>query len=239
MTGAGRRTAMASAMAGVWLLALPAIATAETGGAASADNAAAMAARAAVEASAAGEGSFEPTKKDLFLERKRERAGDGAPKGWQARLDRRVGEPPPALINLYNTWTREFLSVEVEGTPRVPGDIVNRFLRCHFTNQPATMDPKLFRALVGAAQHFNARRIDVVSGYRAPKYNLILRKKGREVARESQHTMGSAVDFRVRGVATGRLHAWARSLRMGGVGIYPNSGFIHIDTGRIRYWGGR
>jgi hypothetical protein len=236
MTGAGRRTAMASAMAGVWLLALPAIALAETGPAA--DNAAAMAARAAVEATAGPEPSHEePTKKDRFLGDKQR--ASGPPDRWRATLDRRVGEPPPELINLYNTWTREFFAVEVEGTPKVPGDIVNRFLRCHFTNQPATMDPKLFRALVGAAQHFDARRIDVVSGFRAPKYNLILRKKGREVARESQHTLGSAVDFRVRGVATGRLHAWARSLRMGGVGIYPRSGFIHIDTGRIRYWGGR
>lgn len=157
---------------------------------------------------------------------------------WQRLLDQRIGKDPEPVINIYNTWTREYLAVEVGTEPDVTQDRVDRFLRCHFTNEPASMDARLFAALVEAANHFDSDRIDVVSGYRAPKYNLILRKKGRQVARNSQHTHGSAVDFRVHGVSVQRLHRWARALRLGGVGYYPSSGFIHIDTDRVRYWTG-
>ena len=66
----------------------------------------------------------------------------------------------------------------------------------------------------------------------------MLRKKGREVARQSQHTEGNAVDFRVRGVPTQRLLNYVRSLRIGGVGYYPHSQFVHSDTGRVRFWRG-
>jgi uncharacterized protein YcbK (DUF882 family) len=78
----------------------------------------------------------------------------------------------------------------------------------------------------------------VVSGFRHPKYNLMLRKKGHEVARDSQHTHGTAIDFRLPGVATDVLHRWAIGRRLGGVGLYKDSGFIHMDTGRVRYWSG-
>lgn len=157
---------------------------------------------------------------------------------WQRILDQRIGKAPEPVINIYNTWTQEYLAVEAGTEPDVTQDRVDRFLRCHFTNEPASMDARLFSALVEAANHFGSDRIDVVSGYRAPKYNLILRKKGRQVARNSQHTHGSAVDFRVHGVSVDRLHRWARALRLGGVGYYPSSGFIHIDTDRVRYWTG-
>ena len=81
-------------------------------------------------------------------------------------------------------------------------------------------------------------RIEVVSGYRSPKYNLMLRKKGHQVAKASQHTEGHAVDFRVRGVPTPVLLRYVRSLRRGGVGFYPHSQFVHSDTGPIRFWKG-
>jgi len=111
-------------------------------------------------------------------------------------------------------------------------------MRDHFTNQSTFMAPELADLLVSTALHFQAPRVDVVSGYRAPKYNLILRKKGRQVARESQHTLGAAVDFRIRGVPTERVLDYVRSLRLGGVGFYAQTGFVHADTGRIRYWKG-
>ena len=111
-------------------------------------------------------------------------------------------------------------------------------MRDHFTNQATTIDPRLAQVLLSAALHFRAQRVDVVSGYRSPKYNLILRKKGHQVARESQHTLGTAVDFRIRGVPTEKLLGFVRSLRVGGVGFYPHTRFIHADTGRVRYWQG-
>ncbi len=79
------------------------------------------------------------------------------------------------------------------------------FLRDHFTNQATRMDTRLIGVLTRVAGKFSAQRIDVVSGYRSPKYNLMLRKKGHQVARDSQHTHGNAVDFRItrRGDAAG------------------------------------
>lgn len=178
-------------------------------------------------------------KKDQYLAEKQASAStDEERQRWQRTLDARVGKAPGGVVNIYNTWTREYLAVDAGAAADLPQDTVDRFFRCHFTNQPATMDPRLFSSVVRAANHFNSDRVDIVSGYRAPKYNLILRKKGRQVARNSQHTHGSAVDFRVHGVSVQRLHAWARSLRLGGVGFYPSSGFIHLDTDRVRYWTG-
>jgi hypothetical protein len=139
------------------------------------------------------------------------------------------------ITTLFNVWTREAL-------PVLPGDPlesrIHLFLRDHYTNQATQMDARLVDVLTRAARKFSAARIEVVSGYRSPKYNLILRKKGHQVARASQHVEGHAVDFRIRGVPTRSLLYFVRSLRLGGVGFYPHSQFVHSDTGRIRYWTG-
>jgi hypothetical protein len=157
----------------------------------------------------------------------------------RARLDRalarRVGKPPAPVVNLWNLWTRESLVLDAG----LDAETFGAFLRCHFTGDPAQMDMRLLEVLAGAAKRFQAARIDIVSGYRSPKYNLVLRKKGREVARDSQHTYGHAVDFRVRGVPTAALVGYVRSLRVGGVGVYRESGFVHADTGPVRTWAGR
>jgi uncharacterized protein YcbK (DUF882 family) len=67
----------------------------------------------------------------------------------------------------------------------------------------------------------------------------MLRKKGHEVARDSQHTYGHAVDFRIPGVATRALLEYVKSLHLGGAGYYPDSEFVHADTGPVRFWAGR
>jgi len=156
---------------------------------------------------------------------------------WHARLDARLGKPARPVITIFNTWTHEYLPVD--DPSEISQERIDRFFRCHFTGQPTRMDPRLFAALVTAARHFRVHTVHIVSGFRAPKYNLMLRKKGREVARDSQHTQGSAVDFRLPGIDVEKLHAWARQQRLGGVGVYLASKFVHMDTGRIRYWNGR
>jgi uncharacterized protein YcbK (DUF882 family) len=78
----------------------------------------------------------------------------------------------------------------------------------------------------------------VISAFRHPKYNQLLRKKCHQVARDSHHTHGNAVDFNIPKVATPTLHAWARDQKIGGVGLYLKSGFVHMDTGPIRFWDG-
>ncbi len=175
-----------------------------------------------------------PSKKEALLAAKARPAAAPA-----ATPPRKVGAPPPPVVSLYNTWTHEWLALDADARAELPPpETVARFLRCHFTNQPTDMDGALAKTLRAAARHFKKDRIDVVSGFRAPKYNLMLRKKGRQVARDSQHTQGNAVDFRIPGVDVKTLEAWARRLRLGGVGVYQGSGFIHIDTGRVRYWSG-
>ncbi|HXU83018.1 MAG TPA: DUF882 domain-containing protein, partial [Polyangia bacterium] len=147
----------------------------------------------------------------------------------------RPGATVQPITTLYNMWTHEAL-------PLLPGqaadDRFHPFLRDHFTNQATRMDVRLIDVLAQVARKFRAARIEVVSGYRSPKYNLMLRKKGHQVARASQHTEGHAVDFRVRGVPTPVLLKYVRSLHRGGVGFYPHSQFVHSDTGPIRFWKG-
>ena len=168
----------------------------------------------------------EPPKKD------RERAN----KGIHTRPLPVAGKPPAKLVNLYNTWTHEWLAVEPKAA--VAPATIDRFLRDHFTNKPTAMEPKLLEILVRAAASFKSDQVMVVSAFRHPKYNLILRKKGHQVARDSQHTHGNAVDFYIPRVTTQQLHAWAKAQQLGGVGLYLDSGFIHMDTGKVRFWSG-
>jgi uncharacterized protein YcbK (DUF882 family) len=162
----------------------------------------------------------------------------------KARLGKSTSHPaPPApgtkpakLINLYNLWTHDWLAVDPLSPPSLSE--INTFLRDHFTNEVTKMEPKLIAKVIGAAQQFKSDVANVVSGFRHPKYNLMLRKKGHQVARDSQHTHGNAVDFSIPGVTTEKLHAWAKAQKLGGVGIYLTSKFVHMDTGPIRFWEG-
>ena len=159
---------------------------------------------------------------------------------YDRQLRARIGKPPAKLLNLWYSRTQEWLALDLVKGATVAQKTANEFFRCHFTNQPPpAFDLRLIGVLLEAALHFGVDHIDIVSGYRAPKYNLQLRKKGHEVARDSQHTYGHAVDFRLPGVATTTLRDWARSLRLGGVGYYPESAFVHTDVGPVRYWTGR
>lgn len=167
-----------------------------------------------------------PPKKD------RERAG----KTVNKRPRPVPGQKAAPLVNLYNQWTREWLAVE-PGVAPSPATL-DRFLRDHYTSEPTKMESKLVDIVVGAAQAFAADTVLVVSAFRHEKYNLILRKKGHQVARDSAHTQGNAIDFHLPKVTTQKLHEWAKAQQLGGVGLYLDSGFVHMDTGKIRYWSG-
>jgi uncharacterized protein YcbK (DUF882 family) len=169
-------------------------------------------------------------------------AADAAPKkpahdaGAVHAAAPQVGRKPVALVNLYNQWTKEYLAVDPTAPP--PDATVDAFLRDHYTNKSTHMDPHLIHFVLDAAAHFHSTRVDIVSGFRHPKFNLILRKKGHQVARDSQHSHGNAVDFFIPHVTTRELHAWAKAQKAGGVGLYLDSGFVHMDTGAVRYWSG-
>jgi uncharacterized protein YcbK (DUF882 family) len=159
----------------------------------------------------------------------------------QAKSTRHAAPPAPGtrpakLVNFYNFWTKEWLAVDPAAPPARA--TIDRFLRDHFTNKPAAMEPRLVDMMLAAAASFHSDVVEVVSGFRHPKYNLILRKKGHQVARDSQHTHGNAIDFFIPQVTALVLEAWARAQKLGGVGYYPESGFVHMDTGPVRYWAG-
>ncbi len=197
---------------------------------------------AAASEALAEEGTEPAPKKVLELQAKAaaaSRAPSDAEREKLAReLRRRVGKPPDPVVSIRNRWTQETLAVPAHMVESVDPEVWSRFMRCHFTEEPTDMDLRLLKALVSAARRFGKNRVHIVSGFRHPKYNLILRKKGREVARDSQHTRGNAVDFRVPGVPVQRLWRFVRSLRLGGVGFYPHSAFVHADVGPIRFWKG-
>jgi uncharacterized protein YcbK (DUF882 family) len=185
----------------------------------------------AAQAAPAG-GDQALSKKALFLRDKAER------KDVRARRPPRPTAPLP-ILTLHNVWTSESLPVVLSSGPEpFPAQAFDELTRCHFTNQEAQMDPRLFQTLLRAAAHFRTRYIEIVSGFRAPKYQLMLRKKGHEVARDSQHPLGHAVDFRIPEIPTRKLLRWVKSLHLGGVGYYPESHFVHADVGRIRFWRG-
>ena len=78
--------------------------------------------------------------------------------------------------------------------------------------------------------------ITVVSGYRSAATNRMLRRRNRNVAKNSYHVLGQAADIRLPGVSTATLRRLAVKMRAGGVGYYPRAGFIHLDTGPVRTW---
>ena len=101
------------------------------------------------------------------------------------------------------------------------------------------MDRRLIGLILRAVRTFRAHLVEIVSGYRSPAYNALLRGQGRQVAKESQHVQGRAVDFRLPEISTERLLAFVKAQHLGGVGYYPVSKFVHADTGPVRFWKGR
>lgn len=149
-------------------------------------------------------------------------------------------QAPPRIIGLHNIHTGESLDLPIRSGSRQAAQNVaalNRFFRCHHTGEVADIDPAAVEVLCEVHRTLGTRaRIRVISGYRSPTYNDLLRRLGRKVAKQSLHTQGLAIDFAIPGAPNARIAQAARSLGAGGVGIYRD--FVHIDTGRVRFWRG-
>lgn len=118
-----------------------------------------------------------------------------------------------------------------------PLQALNHLLRDHRTGEQTAMDRDLFDALYALQLNLGeAGEFEIISAYRSPGTNAMLRNKSGGVAKRSLHMRGQAIDIRLRGCALRRLHRAAVALKAGGVGYYPKSDFIHLDTGRVRYW---
>ncbi len=99
------------------------------------------------------------------------------------------------------------------------------------------MDFGLFMQLTDLARQCGVpAKYEVISGYRSPGTNAKLRAAGHAVAERSQHMEGHAIDVRLEGCPLARFRDLALAAKRGGVGFYPRSNFVHIDTGRVRSW---
>lgn len=153
---------------------------------------------------------------------------------------------PPALsiderqLSFYHTHTAKRLDVVyARGGQYIDSalDEIEDFLSDFRTGDRETIDPDLLdliydvRASLGGEGTF-----EVISAYRSPKTNEMLRGRSSGVAENSQHTVGKAIDVRLRGAELERVRDAAIALQRGGVGYYAESNFVHLDTGRVRRW---
>lgn len=114
---------------------------------------------------------------------------------------------------------------------------LNYMMRDFRTGEAFPMDPRVIDILsMVQAGTGKSTPLEILSAYRTPKTNAMLRRISEGVARNSYHMYGQAVDIRMPGYNTKKLGAVARSLRQGGVGYYPKSHFVHVDTGELRSW---
>ena len=113
------------------------------------------------------------------------------------------------------------------------------FLRDFRTGETHDINPRLLEAMWRIQRRTESEgEFEIISAYRSPATNEKLRKRSANsgVAKKSLHMSGNALDIRHSEFSVSELRNSARSLRMGGVGYYPKSGFIHIDTGKVRSW---
>lgn len=116
---------------------------------------------------------------------------------------------------------------------------ISRVLRDHRSGDAHEMDNNLIDFLNILHHKMDGKKaFHVISGYRSPKSNAQLRSNSSGVAKKSLHMQGKAIDIRLPGRDLSALRTAALSLQTGGVGYYPKSDFIHVDTGRVRQWAG-
>lgn len=147
---------------------------------------------------------------------------------------------PARELSLLNTHTGERLKAEYWAKGRYLKDAlaeIDQILRDHRTGEHRPIDRDLLdlvhllHARLGRREPFH-----VISGYRSPATNAMLARRSGGVARNSYHMRGMAIDLRLPGIGTRDLYRTALRLRGGGVGHYPDSGFVHVDVGPIRNW---
>ena len=117
-------------------------------------------------------------------------------------------------------------------------DKLNWFMRDWRLNEPTKMDPRLFDIIWEVYRESGSREpVDVLSGYRSPQTNAMLRRRSRQVAEHSQHMEGRAIDAHFVDVGPARIRDIAMRMQEGGVGFYPTGvTWVHIDSGSVRYW---
>lgn len=114
---------------------------------------------------------------------------------------------------------------------------LDHLCRDHRKNEVYPLDRRLFDQICQIQELVGSKsEVVVISGYRSPLTNAALRQNSSGVAKKSMHMEGRAIDFRLDGVKLSTVRDAALSLKAGGVGYYPSSNFVHIDTGAVRSW---
>jgi uncharacterized protein YcbK (DUF882 family) len=144
-------------------------------------------------------------------------------------------------LAFYNLYTSERLkTIYWEKGRYIPEALakINYLMRDFRANKIKPIDPTLLDLLCALSRKLNTSKpFDLISGYRTPLTNAMLAAHSEGVAPHSMHIQGRAADVRVPGRSLAELHRVALALRAGGVGYYPRSDFVHVDTGRVRHWG--
>ena len=162
---------------------------------------------------------------------------------WQAwaKVSKALIDLPERTINLYNTHTGELLSKFVywqDGNYiKEAVDEISYLLRDHRTDEVLPFDPTVIdQAFAISRKLGKSQPFEIFSGFRSEETNKELRQRSRRVARHSLHIEAKAIDLSLPGVPIKQLRAAALSLHGGGVGYYPQRGFVHIDSGPVRHW---
>ena len=118
-------------------------------------------------------------------------------------------------------------------------DRIARFFRCRLTDEVHDISPELIRTIDAISDRFGGKEVEIISGYRSPTRNALMRRQGRHVAKNSLHMVGMAADIEIDGVAPAAIRNAAYEMRRGGVGYYGSRSFVHVDAGPLRAWGWR
>lgn len=145
-------------------------------------------------------------------------------------------------LSLYNSCTGEQLNISYFIQERyLPEALekINYILRDHRTGEIKPMDIRLLDLLHAISEEVQPNSpFQIVSGYRSPSTNEMLRRQRRGVAKNSLHMEGKAVDIRLPDLSPASLRRVAAGMERGGVGYYPRLSFVHLDVGEVRYWRG-
>lgn len=161
-------------------------------------------------------------------------AAAGLPTFSQAALQ------PKRKLAFYHIHTQQHLEVtyaygniyDADGLQQI-----NQFLRDFRTGEVHSIDLRLLDMLWSISRDIGRDQVfEVISGYRSPATNSLLRKNSSGVAKKSLHMQGKAIDIRMPGVPTKYVQQCAIAMECGGVGYYPKSDFVHLDTGHFRTW---
>jgi len=145
-------------------------------------------------------------------------------------------------LSFHHTHSNEDLTVTFKRDGRYDEDAlkqINHYLRDWRSQDQTTMDRHLFDILWEVYRDVDGKKpIQIISAYRSPATNAMLRRRSSGVARFSQHMLGHAMDFFIPDVPLEQIRYAGLRLQRGGVGFYPTSGspFVHLDTGSIRHW---